>query len=107
MLTDSPRETVLGPTPLSPGRTRLRVARPKGFEPLTSAFGGQRSIQLGSGRTQTPPAEIEESQLLADSLLQSANFRKMGFSASNPVLTVAPVWMNFLRNCVARQVQQS
>jgi hypothetical protein len=35
--------------PIEPTTFKKKVAHPRGFEPLASAFGGQRSIQLSYG----------------------------------------------------------
>ena len=44
---------------------RKRLAHPKGFEPLTSAFGGQRSIQLSYGCFFVWPLRLAPTLLIA------------------------------------------
>lgn len=39
----------MGVSPMSPGRTKERVASPRGLEPLTCCLGGSRSILLSYG----------------------------------------------------------
>ena len=49
MLLEQPWSNELSKNCLDTAKPLKRLAHPRGFEPLTSAFGGQRSIQLSYG----------------------------------------------------------